>query len=163
MHINGGLTLAKAGSLALRCTSNLTVARNTPVPVTWGARDGNYDAQRYSHNLGNFTVTVNETGTYKITFNLNVRMQGSTVSTASRTDTVVAFLAINNQTLTRSTVYAGPYQQSGGYVTLTGVIDNIQMNAGNFVVLYLYRLVTTGTITARANEMTMSIEMVTKG
>lgn len=163
MHINGGLTLAKAGSIALRTTTALTVATNTAVALTWGAREGNYDTRRYTHNLGSFTVTVNQTGTYKITFNMNVRMTGSSLSTQNRTDTVVAFLAVNTQTLPRSYTYGAPYQQSGGYVTLSNTIDNLQLNAGAVVSLYVYRLITTGTISLLSGESNMTIEMVTKG
>lgn len=163
MHINGGLTLAKAGSIALRTTSALTVATSSAVALTWGARDGNLDTRMYTHNLGSFTVTVNQTGRYKIMFNLNVRMTGSTLTTASRTDTVVAFLAINTQSLARSNTYGAPYQQSGGYVTLTNTIDNLQLNAGSVVSLYVYRLISTGTISLLSGESTMTIDMVTKG
>lgn len=162
MHINGGLTVAKAGSLALRTTTNLTVATNNPVPVTWGEREGLLD-KRFSHNLGGFPVTINETGRYRIAFNTNVRLTGSSLTKSDRTDTVVAFIAVNNQVLSRSYTYGGPYQQNGGYCTLTNVIDNLQLNAGSFVVLYFYRLVTTGTISALAGETNMTIEMVTKG
>ncbi len=163
MHINGGLTLAKAGSLALRTTGAVSVATNNPVAIVWGAREGNLDTRMYTHNLGSFTITVNQTGRYKIAFNMNVRMTGSSLSTASRTDTVVAFIAVNNQTVSRSQTYGAPYQQSGGYVTLSNILDNIQLNAGATVVLYVYRLITTGTISTISGETNMTIEMVTKG
>lgn len=162
MHINGGLTVARSGAISLRTTSALTVATNNPVPVTWGAREGTLD-KRYTHNLGSFTVTINETGRYKISFNTNVRLSGSSLTKSDRTDTVVAFIAVNNQAISRSYAYGGPYQQSGGYCTLTNVIDNLQLSAGSFVVFYFYRLVTTGTISALSGETNMTIEMVTKG
>lgn len=158
MHSFGTNTVTRAVSIALRTTANITVATNNPVPITWGARDGTYENRRFTHTLGGYTVTVGKKGSYKFNVKLNGRMTGSSLSTQNRTDIVVAFLAVNNQTLSRSAMYAAPYQQSGGYFSVTGEIDEVSLNAGDFVALYVYRLITTGTIVITANESSMTIE-----
>lgn len=158
MHSLGTTTVSRAVSIALRTTANITVATNNPVPVTWGARDGTYENRRFTHSLGGFTVTVGKKGRYKFSIKLNGRMTGSSLSTQNRTDSVVAFIAINNQSVSRSVMYAAPYQQSGGYFTITGEIDEVSLNAGDFVALYVYRLITTGTVVITGNESSMTIE-----
>lgn len=157
MHIKGTQTVARAVSIALRMTSNLTIATNNPVPIVWGARDGVPDTKRFTHSVGNYTITIAKSGKYKFSVRLNGRMTGSSASTQNRTDNVVAFLAINNISLTRSILYAAPYQQSGGYFTIAGDVEEVDLVAGDFVALYVYRLATTGTIVLTSTEATMAI------
>jgi hypothetical protein len=162
MHTLGTNTVSSAVSIALRTSNNITVATNNAVPIVWGERDGKPDLKRFTHSLGSFTVSVNRKGKYKISVKLNGRLTGSSLSVQNRTDNVVVFLAINNRTYKPSYLYASPYQQSGGYFTVNGVIDEISLNAGDFVALYIYRLVTTGTISIAASEAVMSIEQTSE-
>ena len=161
MIMKGNMSPTKANSIVLRTTTNISIATNQPIPIVWGEVDGQPNAELFSHVKGRSDITSLMLGRVKISFKINCTLSGASGVQATRADTVVAFLALNEISIDRSVSFVPLYQQGGGLTTMSTDIDNVSVKPKDTLKLYVYRLTNNGTIRMAPADVTMSIELTT--